>query len=40
MKKRVYHTPEFAVHTVEPDDVILTSPLSEDPTEVGFKWNW
>ena len=40
MKKKDYFTPEFAVHTVEPNDVILTSPLSEDPTEVGFKWDW
>ena len=40
MKKKAYFTPEFAVSTVEPDDVIMTSPLSENPTEVGFEWKW
>ena len=40
MKKKAYHTPEFAVSAVEPDDVIMTSPLSENPTEVGFEWKW
>lgn len=40
MKKKEYFTPEFAVSTVEQDDVILTSPLGENPTEVGFEWKW
>lgn len=40
MKKKEYFTPEFAISTVEQDDVILTSPLGENPTEVGFEWKW
>ena len=40
MNKKDYLTPEFAVIAAELNDVILASPLGENPTEVGYEWNW
>ena len=36
MNKKEYLTPELAVLAVNDKDVVLESPLSENPTEVGL----
>lgn len=40
MNKKKYLTPELAVFAFNRNDVVLESPLGENPTEVGLKWDW